>query len=430
VLREPIASSDAIWLQDSAANPMVINTVVITDQLDCRTLKTVFQQRILEGPEAGRFERLRCRIGARGHRWYWERDPDFDLDRHIVAARAQGPQGPEGVQAFVGEEAGKPLDWDHPPWRIQVIQGIEEGETVLLVRVHHSIGDGTSLLGLLFAMVDEAPALEGGPARTPAPPIAGVSWLGRLLHGAAIPLHIPGILLRRLTWAPDRSPLHGPPLSGTKRVAWTRPLDLDAAKHANRRMGATVNDMLMASVSGAFCQYLEGHGNPAPPRFLVSMPVNMRAQGQAPGCGNRFAPVPLELPAGPGPQARRILAVKASMDRMKCSAVPMVIYNLQRALISWLPQSASRLLIDFLANKCTAVVTNVRGPSRDLALAGRRVRSIVFWVPQRARIGVGISILSFSGKVQVGVIADAALVPDPAALVQAFEQEFEAMKAL
>ena len=99
-------------------------------------------------------------------------------------------------------------------------------------------------------------------------------------------------------------------------------------------------------------------------------------------------------------------------------------------LIACLPHRASRLLIDFLANKCTAVVTNVRGPARDLTLAGRRVRSILFWVPQRARIGVGISILSFSGKVQVGVIADASLVPDPAALVQAFEQEFETMKAL
>jgi hypothetical protein len=117
------------------------------------------------------------------------------------------------------------------------------------------------------------------------------------------------------------------------------------------------------------------------------------------------------------------------MDRLKCSAVPLVIFQLQRALVSCLPQGASRLLIDFLANKCTAVVTNVKGPARELTLAGRRVRTMVFWVPQRGRIGLGISILSFSGKVQVGVIADAALVPDPAILVQAFEREFEAMNA-
>ena len=99
-------------------------------------------------------------------------------------------------------------------------------------------------------------------------------------------------------------------------------------------------------------------------------------------------------------------------------------------MLTVLPQAVSRGLIDFLANKCTAVVTNVPGPQRDITLAGRRVRSLMFWVPQRADIGVGISILSFAGKVQIGVIADAGLVPDPQDLVRAFEEEFEALRAL
>jgi hypothetical protein len=118
------------------------------------------------------------------------------------------------------------------------------------------------------------------------------------------------------------------------------------------------------------------------------------------------------------------------MDQVKCSMVPLVIYNLQRALVTFLPQPASRALIDFLANKCTAVVSNIKGPVRDLTLEGRRVRSMLFWVPQRARIGIGISILSFSGKVQVGVMADEALVPDPEALVAAFEAEFDALRGV
>jgi hypothetical protein len=90
----------------------------------------------------------------------------------------------------------------------------------------------------------------------------------------------------------------------------------------------------------------------------------------------------------------------------------------------------SRGLIDFLANKCTAVVTNVPGPQRGLSLAGRRVRTLMFWVPQRADIGVGISILSFAGKVQIGVICDAEIVPDPVELVRAFEEELAALQAL
>lgn len=424
--RERIASSDAIWLQDSPDNPMVINAVLVTDPLGCRTLRAAFRRRVLEGPEAGRFQRLLCRAERRGRHWCWAPDPDFRLDRHIVAAPARGPRGPEAVQAFVAREASRALDPDRPLWLIQVVQGLDPGHTVVLVRIHHSIGDGAALLGLLLALVDEAPVREAR-SRRPAPARHGLT---RLLGTAALPLRIPGILLRRLTWAQDRSILHGPALSGAKRVAWTRPLNLDAVKRAKRRVGATVNDLLMAAVSGALCQYLESRGHPAPSRFLVSMPVSMRPQGHAAGCNNRFAPVPLELPAGPGPQAGRILAVKASLDRLKCSAVPMAIYQLQRALLTCLPERASRFLIDFLANKCTAVVSNVRGPAGNLTLAGQRVRSILFWVPQRARIGVGVSILSFSGQVQVGVIADAALVPDPAALVASFEKQFEALKAL
>jgi diacylglycerol O-acyltransferase / wax synthase len=201
-------------------------------------------------------------------------------------------------------------------------------------------------------------------------------------------------------------------------------------KRANQQIGATVNDVLMASVSGAFSHYLLEHGGAAPSRFLVSMPVSVRALAKSTRCGNYFAPVPLELPAGTGGHGHRVLAVKERMDQLKGSPVPLVIYHLQRALVSFLPHNMSRFVIDFLANKCSAVVTNVRGPAKDLVIHGRHVRSLMFWVPQRARIGIGISILSFSGKVQVGVIADEALIPDPAELIQAFEDEFETLKVL
>jgi len=76
------------------------------------------------------------------------------------------------------------------------------------------------------------------------------------------------------------------------------------------------------------------------------------------------------------------------------------------------------------------VVTNVPGPQGIVRLAGSLVRSMVFWVPQRARIGLGISVLSFAGKVQVGIIADRRVVSDVDELVADFEAEFEALRSL
>ena len=427
-MREPIAPADAIWLQDSETNLMVINAIIVTDRLDAETLRAQFRSRIFEDP-AGRFDRLRCRITGGGRHRYWEWDPEFDLSRHIVPHRGRPLHTLEEVKAFVGTEAGRPLDWDHPRWQIQVIEGLEQDATALLVRIHHSIGDGEALVALLFTLVDEHSSHQRSATRAiPAPPPNPL--LASLARALAIPLSAPGILLRRLTWWPDHSTLHGAALSGRKRVAWTQPLDLAVIKRAKHHLGATVNDVLMASVSGAFSQYLARRGDAAPSRYLISIPVNVRNPFEPMHCDNHFAPVPLELPAGGTAPHKRILAVKTRMDHLKGGTAPVVMYEIQRALMALLPQAVSRRIIDFLANKCTAVVTNVSGPSGDLSLAGRRVRSMIFWVPQRAQIGIGISILSFSSRVQIGVIGDEAVLPDPGELVQAFEAEFDALKAL
>ena len=430
-MRELVSSNDAIWLQDSDTNLMVINAVIITDQLDVVTLRKTFQERIFEGPEGERFERLRCRIISRGPLNYWEADPDFSLARHILPVRGKKLRSLKEVQNYVGKRASRKLAEDRPRWEIQVIEKFEDGATALLIRIHHSIGDGMALVSLMFALMDESWVRTDGMAKGSVPPPAGLMTpLQLLLRAVAIPLSAPSVLLRRLAWFADSSHLHGPELSGEKRVAWTAPLDLAVVKKAKDLVGATVNDVLMASVSGAFSTYLARKGAASPARFLVSMPVNVRHPGMPLRCENKFAAVPLELPASAPHTSHRILAVKESLDRLKQSTIPLVVYGLQRALLSFLPEIVSRTLIDFLANKCTAVVTNVAGPAHDIALEGRKVRSILFWVPQRAQIGIGISILSFAGKVQVGVIADKALLPDPAHLVEAFEEEFEDLRRL
>ena len=430
MMRELISSNDAIWLQDSDTNLMVINAVIITDHIDVPTLRKTFQERIFEGPDPARFERLRCRITEQGPLSYWELDQDFDLARHIVPARGKNLKSLEDVQAYVGRMANRKLKEDRPRWEMKVIEKFEGGGTALLVRIHHSIGDGMALVSLMFALMDETWNQTDGLAKGSIPPLGGLNPMQLLQRAVAIPLSAPGVLLRRLAWFPDNSHLHGPELSGVKRVAWTSPLDLQVVKKAKDLIGATVNDVLMASVSGAFSTYLARKGAEAPSRFLISMPVNVRHPGMPLRCENKFAAVPLELPARAPHTTHRILAVKERLDQLKQSTTPLVVYGLQRALLAFLPDIISRNLIDFLANKCTAVVTNVAGPAHDIALAGRKVRSILFWVPQRAQIGIGISILSFAGKVQVGVIADKALMPDPAHLVEAFEEEFEALRRL
>lgn len=424
-----IASNDAMWLQDTASNMMVINALFMTDRIDLASFRETFQHRVIEAEGGLRFPRFRERVVWRHGRPHWEYDTRFDITRHIVAASDPDLGTTEKLQAWVGAEASRPLPDDRPRWQIQVVEHFGDDASAFLVRIHHSMADGIALMVVIFTLMEEMtaehPTAPSGAIRPSA--VTGGNGLLRALY---IPLAAPGILVGLLCGWPDRHALHGPRISGTKHVAWTEPLDLEVVKAVKNRLGATVNDVLMACVSGALSRYLQENTGQIVRRLRVSMPVNVRPAHEPALMENRFAAVPLTLPAGISQLPERVRAVKQRLDALKRSVRPLVIYGLQRALLAALPQAVSRGLIDFLANKCTAVVTNVPGPQRDLRVAGRRVRSMMFWVPQRADIGVGISILSFAGKVQVGVIADTALAPDARRLAHAFEEEFQALRNL
>jgi diacylglycerol O-acyltransferase / wax synthase len=426
-MRHPVAPNDAIWLQDSATNLMVINGIFSTDRIDVATVRDTFRRRVIEA-SGNQYDRFRQRVVRSGGRWYWEEDPHFDIANHIILAHDPDLGTTPALRRYAGAEASRPLSPERPLWQFQVIEDFEDGGSACLVRLHHCIGDGMALVSVIFRFMDEMQAPRASaPARIH--PAAGAPST-RVMRLLQIPFAAPAILLRRMLWLPDRHALHGPKVSGQKQVAWTAPLDLQIIKDIKNRLDATVNDVLMACVSGAMSRYIEHRAGQIISRLRISMPVSVRRAEAEMTLENRFAAVPLELPAGIGHARERVAAVKQRMDALKQSVVPIVIYGIQSALLAALPQAVSRGLIDFLANKCTAVVTNVPGPQHGLALAGRRVRSLMFWVPQRADIGVGISILSFAGKVQIGVICDTELVPDPVELVQAFEEELTALQAL
>ena len=115
------------------------------------------------------------------------------------------------------------------------------------------------------------------------------------------------------------------------------------------------------------------------------------------------------------------------MNALKRSVEPFVYYGSVTALLKLLPRSMGRFLVDFYARKCSAVMSNVPGPQEPLTVAGSKIRAMLFWVPQRADIGIGLSILSFSGEVRVGLFADRALVDDPAELIDDIEDELVAI---
>ncbi|MEM7479774.1 MAG: WS/DGAT domain-containing protein [Acidobacteriota bacterium] len=432
---EPVAASDALWLQDSPHNLMNIVGVYTTDTLDAATLRSVWLARVQSLDDGRRFPRFSKKVVSINGRDHWSEDPDFDIERHIFEVEPSDHWGDgswtrERLTDYLGHLAADPLPRDRPLWQILVLQGIDKGKSAVITRIHHCMGDGMALIPIMFSIQD--PIGEGAERVEPkaddptrrvakAKPSRAKLWLKAPLAG-------PFVLLRKALARPDRSALHGPRPGGEKRVAWSQPIPLAQVKAIKNALGATVNDVLMAAVAGAFRRYLEQGGEPYDARLRASVPVNVRSAGEIPKMENRFATVLLDLPLHIGDGLTRVREVKARMDALKRSVEPLVMFGAVQVVLKTLPQRASRWVADFFANKCTCVLTNVPGPQEPVAISGRRIHDMMFWVPQRAHIGIGVSILSFAGTVRLGVISDVDLMAEPHRLVEAFREELEILR--
>jgi len=212
---------------------------------------------------------------------------------------------------------------------------------------------------------------------------------------------------------------------GDKRVAWTDPVALPEVRAVSKVLGCSINDMLLASVAGALGAYLRDKGDPAEGvEIRAVVPVNMRTAEEIGQLGNRFGVVGVELPIGVEDPLERVQEVRRRMNELKESFEPPVTLALYEAL-GFAPKIVQDRLFNLLTSRATAVMTNVAGPQHPLYLAGARLKQVVAWVPRTGDIGMGVSILSFNGMVQFGLMTDTVLVPDPQAIIAHFKPKFE-----
>jgi WS/DGAT/MGAT family acyltransferase len=469
--RGRVAPADGLWLQDSQTNRMIISGFFAVDSLSIETLRSLFEERVVRQGGGDRFPRFRWRVVWHGSTPHWQLDPDYSIDRHIVEVGDPALSTQEGLENHLALMAAEEMPTDRSPWQLQLVPRLEDGRSAVIFRLHHCLGDGIGLVPILFSMMDPAPAGESPDAEEwsaedlsaedlagedsssldssaedssaaataipeaaadPAQRHANATAKGKRTGGAGFltraVMQGPFMVLGKLLQRRDRSALHGPLLSGDKRVAWSVPLDLDHIKRLKTAAGATVNDILTSCVAGALRHHLQASHGEEVASIRATVPVDVRSPRKPLKMENRFASVLLELPSGIAGARSRLAKVRERMRLVKRSVEPIVMFGTVRLLLTVLPQGASRRLADFLANKCTCVLTNVPGPQEPIYLAGRRVHDMIFWVPQRSEIGIGISIISFNGSVRVGVLSDREVLPRPQELIEHFHREMAALE--
>jgi WS/DGAT/MGAT family acyltransferase len=448
---ERMAPVDITWLRmDRSVNRMVIvGVMILAPPIDPARLERTLSERLLAYP------RFRQRVEDRATGTWWVDDPHFEISRHIKRVRLAGSSGKAELQAFVAELSSQPLDLSHPLWQFHIVEDFLGG-AALVARFHHAVADGMALVAVMLALTDEKPdaplyRFGGGHALDEdelghglfAPVTEAVDQgvkMGQSLGRLALKyLQNPGKateLLRggagvasELAWLlfmpkDSQTRFKGAP-SGNKRVAWTEPLALPEIKAVGRALKCSVNDMMLSSVAGALRDYLEAKGDTTDGvevRALV--PLNLRPRGEEQKLGNYFGVVAVELPVGIADPIERLHEVRRRMIALKQSYEAPVTLGLFAAL-GFAPKRAQDQLFDLLLSRATAVMTNVPGPQHPLYLAGSLLEQVMFWVPQSGDLGMGVSILSFGGRVQFGLITDAAVVPDPEAITARFNPEFE-----
>jgi WS/DGAT/MGAT family acyltransferase len=448
---ERLSGVDAIWWRLSGPdNPMIVNALLrFDDPIDERRLRRLVRERILP------FRRFRQRLEPASHPLAgpkWKLDPAFDLDAHIHRSRLSEP-GESGLRAHLDQLVSQPLDTARPLWAVHLIDDVGTGNAVLL-RIHHSVADGFSLLFLMLRVVDDPTSVElpiGGQPTPPRPrskrqrkrgPLERM--VGQLRHAAKAAPRISQTGIGQLAKAGKSlwDYLHLPkepetglfgPMGPAKRLDWSKPLALDEVKRVAHRFGGTVNDVLVYCLTCALRGYLRSRREQIDRDLDLHavIPVNLRPlASRSEALGNGFGLVFLELPVGLDDPVERMRLLKRRMDRLKRRADAPVSLALLH-MVGAGPAPVQRLMIDrFFWRRGSVVLTNVPGPMQPITLAGKPISDLMFWVPSSVGIGLGVSLFTYSGRAQLGVIADRQTIPDPRPLAEGFVDGFDELLAV
>jgi WS/DGAT/MGAT family acyltransferase len=459
--RHTMGSADAAWLRmDRPENLMVIHAVMWFDeQPDWDRLREVIRERLVEP-----YPRFRQRaVGGAPvvGRPAWEDDPAFDLDLHLHRVALPEPGDDAALQAFVADRMVVPLDHSRPLWEYHLIDGYRGGAAVL-ARIHHAIADGVALARVMLSLTDATPEDTGPPLTPPdtghphrgpldavlRPAAAALgatrAAAGALLHeGVEVVTHPKHTIdlaaharddaqaLAKLVFAGSDADtvLRGHAGIG-ERVAWSPAIELRQVKDLAHDHGATVNDVLVAALTGGLRDYLVARDSLVD-GIRVLVPFNLRGLDEPlpRDLGNRFGLVTLPLAVGLDRPLGRLRAVMREMAKIKTSPEGIVSYAILSTMGST-PAQVESALVDLFSSSGSAVVTNVPGPREPVYLAGTEVTGVLVWAPVSGNMAMSVSIFSYAGTVRVGVMTDAGLIPDPEAIVAGFTAELDRLAAL
>lgn len=450
---EPLGGLDAAFFAlESTTEHLHVGAVLVLEPPEGKrslfSPATRFAQiRHTVGERLDRVPRFRQRtLGGPLQHPLWVDDAEFSLDHHLRRAGLPAPGGQRELEDLVAELMSQPLDLERPLWEMTVVEGLAGGRTALVAKVHHAVLDGVSGAALLASYLDARPRVAAEPAGG-WEPVPAPSLLDRLRREAVErPLAALAALDDGMELLATRTPgqaLAVPPTSLNGRVSSRRTfatvaVPLEGLRSVGRRVGATVNEVVLAATGEAVSTLLRRRGEVPEGPLVAMVPVSVRRRGSAADLGNRLSAhfVALSAVAEPGIGATSgagvgtgsgsrpaVGAAGAAATARRARALGAVMEDLGRLLAPAVVGPLARLLAG-VRPPANLVVSHVVGPETPLWCAGGRLAELYPVGPVAAGIGLNITAVSYCGWLQVGLLGCRRLVPDVGDLAILLDEAF------
>ena len=381
----------------------------------------------------------------------WVDDPHFDLGYHLRHTALPRPGDDVVFCRLMGRIMSQPLDRHRPLWEAWLVEGLEGGRWALVFKIHHCMVDGIAGVELLTVLLDlEVDSEIGEPlpwVPHPEPPAALKvldAWGGLLSDVFETTRGLPGSVAHPIAAARTVLATGEGLLRFIAHLTPTRPLSIEGAIGPNRvwahsfasladvktirsAFGGTVNDVVLAAVTGGYRALLSKRGDSLERAVVRSLvPVSTRRQDSQGVPDNQVSALLCELPVQIADPVERLEAMHEQMTKLKSSHIPEAgevvtsIGNLAPPmLVGPLSRMGIRLARRFGQHSLNTVTTNVPGPQVPLYCLGHEMLEYRPFVPIGHGLRVGTAILSYDGKLFFGVTGDYETMPDVAVVATA-----------
>ena len=387
------------------------------------------------------------------HHPMWRENCDVDLEYHVRPWRVRAPGGRRELDEAIGEIGSTPLDRGRPLWEMYFVEGLANGRIAVVGKIHHALADGVASANLLARGMDlsdspdrddESYATDPAPTKTELVRSAfadHMRQLGRLPGTVRYTTKGLGRVRRSSRkLSPELTRPFTPPPSfmnhilDEKRLFATATLALAEVKETSKKLGVTINDLVLAMSSGALRALSLKYDGHADHPLLASVPMSFDFSPDRIS-GNRFSGVLVELPVDVADTAERVQRAHDAAVLAKESH-QLIGPELIARWAAYMPPAPVEAAFKWLSNQdgqnkvLNLNISNVPGPRERAKVGGATVTEIYSVGPITTGSGLNITVWSYVDQLNISVLSDDATVDDPHEVTDGMLEEFREIRRI